>query len=76
MGDGQFCFAPEAVQILMHLIAKIRGRMIEAGLIAAVLSPQSDQNIKARIEGIGFAARMAFDGKVAGDIVNHNSHWI
>jgi hypothetical protein len=50
--------------------------MIEAGLIEAVISPLSDENIKARIDGIEFAARMAFDGKVAVNIIHHNSHWI
>jgi hypothetical protein len=64
------------MQILIHWIAKIRGRMNDAGLFAAIMSPLSDQNIKARLDGIAFAARMAFDGKGIVDIVNHNSHWI
>jgi hypothetical protein len=64
------------VPILIHLLAIIRGLMIDADLIEAVMSPLSDQNKKVRIDGIGFAARMAFDGKVTVDIVNCSSHWI
>ena len=76
MADGQFYFPPDVVQILIYLIAKIHRRIINAGLIANVITPLSDQNIKACIEGIAFAARMAFDSTETVDIVNHNSHWM
>jgi hypothetical protein len=73
MGDGKFCFRSEAVHILIHLIDIISGPMIKAGLIKAVVSPLSHQDKVVRIEGIELAVRMAFDGKVAVDIVMHSS---
>jgi hypothetical protein len=50
--------------------------MIDADLIEAVMLPLSNQNKKVHIDGIAFAARMAFDGKVTVDIANHSSQWI
>jgi hypothetical protein len=74
MGDGKVCFQSEVVHILIYLIAQIRGRMLNAGLIEAVMSPLvSDENKRVHLDGIEFAARMAFDGKVAENIVNYNS---
>jgi hypothetical protein len=37
------------------------------------MSPLSDPDDKVRIDGIEFAARMAFDGKLAVHILNHIS---
>jgi hypothetical protein len=69
----KFVFGLNQLHILIHLIAKIHRRMIKAGLIEAVMSPLYNQDKKVVIDGIDFAARMAFDGKVVVDIVNHNS---
>jgi hypothetical protein len=72
MDNGKVCFWSDAVHILIRMLAIIRGRMIDAGLIEAVVSPLSDQDKKVHIDGIKFAAQMAFDGKVTVDIVNYS----
>jgi hypothetical protein len=45
--------------------------MFDTGLIEAFMLPLSDQDKRVRMNGIKFAAQMAFNGKVAVDIVNH-----
>jgi hypothetical protein len=46
MGDGEVCFRSGAMQISIHLIDVIRGRMVDAGLIEGVKSPLSPLSVE------------------------------